>query len=81
MGAQDRNMRFGMILAVVVLAVTLLAAVDASAQDDLEVNYRARAISTLNIERAAADDTELLLATPNSTGADRPNILFIIVDD
>ena len=27
---------------------------------------------------AIADDTELLLATPNSTGADRPNILFIL---
>ena len=25
-----------------------------------------------------ADDTELLLATPNSTGADKPNILFIL---
>lgn len=27
---------------------------------------------------AIADDTELLLATPNSTGADKPNILFIL---
>lgn len=27
---------------------------------------------------AIADDTELLLATPNATGADRPNILFIL---
>ncbi len=27
---------------------------------------------------AIADDTELLLSTPNSTGADRPNILFIL---
>ena len=25
-----------------------------------------------------ADDTELLVATPNSTGADKPNILFIL---
>ena len=27
---------------------------------------------------ALADDTELLLSTPNSTGADKPNILFIL---
>ena len=27
---------------------------------------------------AVADDTELLVATPNSTGADKPNILFIL---
>ena len=27
---------------------------------------------------AWADDTELLLSTPNSTGADKPNILFIL---
>lgn len=27
---------------------------------------------------AFADDTELLLSTPNSTGADKPNILFIL---
>lgn len=27
---------------------------------------------------AIADDTELLIATPNSTGADKPNILFIL---
>lgn len=27
---------------------------------------------------AIADDTELLLSTPNSTGADKPNILFIL---
>lgn len=55
MCAQDGKMRFGMIFAMVALASMALTAVDASAQDDLEVNYRARAISTLNIERAAAD--------------------------
>ncbi len=27
---------------------------------------------------AVADDTELLLSNPNSVGADKPNILFIL---
>lgn len=55
MCAQGRKMRFGMTLAVVALAMTALTVADAAAQDDTEVNFRARAISTLNIERAAAD--------------------------
>jgi len=55
MCSQERNRQFGMILAVAVLALTALTGVEAVAQDDLEINYKARAISALNIERAASD--------------------------
>lgn len=55
MCAQERKSQFGMIIAILVLALTTLTGVEAVAQDDVEVNYKARAISALNIERAASD--------------------------
>lgn len=54
MYAQGKTTRFGVILATMAFALSALTFVEAA-----DVNYRARAISTLNIERAAADLIDL----------------------
>ena len=77
MSGQDRKNQFGVILAVLVLALTALTGVDAIAQDDVEVNYKARAISVLNIERAAADIFDVRVERW-STDAERDALVKIL---
>ena len=77
MCAQDKKMKFGVILAVLVLALTALTVVEAAAQDDVEVNYRARAISALAIERAAVDIFDVRVERW-STDAERDALVKIL---
>ena len=77
MCAQDKKMKFGVILAVLVLALTALTVVEAAAQDDVEVNYRARAISALAIERASADIFDVRVERW-STNAERDVLVKIL---
>lgn len=77
MCAQDKKMKFGVVLAVLVLALTALTVVEAAAQDAVEVNYRARAISALAIERAAVDIFDVRVERW-STDAERDALVKIL---
>jgi len=77
MCAQEKNRQFGMILAVLVLALTALTGVEAVAQDDIEVNFKARAISRLAIERAASDILDVRVERW-STDAERDALVKIL---
>jgi len=55
MCAQERKRQAGITVAILVLTLTALTGVGAAAADKVEVNYKARAIQRLNIERAASD--------------------------
>ncbi len=72
MYAQEKTMRFGIILATVVIALSALTFVEAA-----DMNYRARAISTLNIERAAADFLDLRVEKW-STDQERESLVGIL---
>jgi hypothetical protein len=77
MCAQERKAKFGVIIAVVVFALTALTGFEAAAQDDVEVNYKARAISALSIERAASDIFDVRVERW-STNAERDALVTIL---
>ena len=77
MNAQEKKSKFGMVLAVLVLAITALTGLEAVAQDDVEVNYKARAISALAIERAASDTLDIRVERW-STDAERDALVKIL---
>jgi hypothetical protein len=55
MCAQQKNLKFGVILAVLGLVLTAPMVVDAAEKDEAELNIKARAVSVMNIARAASD--------------------------
>ena len=77
MCAQERKTEIGMTIAILVLALTTLAGVEAVAQDDVEVNFKARAISRINIERAASDILDIRVERW-STDAERDALVKIL---
>lgn len=77
MCAQERKNQFGVVLAVLALALTALTGVGAAAADDAEVNFRARAISRINIERAASDIFDIRVDRW-STDAERDELVTVL---
>ena len=55
MCAQQKKLKFGVILAVLGLALTAAMVVEAAERDEAELNIKARAVSVMNISRAASD--------------------------
>lgn len=77
MCAQERKIRIGMTMTILVLALTTLAGVEAVAQDGVEVNFKARAIQRLNIERAASDILDIRVERW-STDAERDALVKVL---
>jgi len=73
-------MKFGVILAVLVIALTALTAVEAADQGEVDLKIKARAVSLMNIERAASDLVDIRV-TRWSTEAEREALVKILVDE
>lgn len=79
MCAHNKTLMFGVGVAVVVLTLTALTVVEAAEQDGVDYRIKARAVSRLSIERAAADNIDFRVTslTPES---ERQDLIKLLVD-
>ena len=80
MCAQGTKMKFGVILAVLAIVLTAPMVVEAAGQDDVDLKIKARAVSLVNISRAASDLVDIRI-TRWSTEAEREALVETLVNE